>query len=214
MFAHAQQVLRTINIGGAGTASSPPDLATISTAVVTTAETAEAALSENSKALENVFTALNEKGIPQQDVQTAFFNVNPQFERRAGGDTSDIIGYRMSNEVVAKVRNLDILGEVLDALVSAGSNRISGVNFGIANSEPLLNEARKRAVADAKSRAKLYSEAAGVRLGKIISISETPIREPASKSGIAAEAVGSVPIATGEVDVTATVFILFEIGDE
>lgn len=209
----AQAQTRTINVAGTGSASAAPDLATVNVGVTTMAATAMEALDDNSKAFANVLEVLQEKGIAETDIQTTFFTVNPQFERRPRGEQGDLIGYRVRNEVQVKVRDIDMLGEILDALVTAGSNRISGITFSIADPKPLQDQAREAAVEDAMSRARLYARAAGVSLGQIIAISEQPISQPSPESAFSDVAArgGAVPISPGEVDISATVFILFAI---
>lgn len=212
--AHGQRFQRTVNVAGRGVASAPPDLATIFTGVVTMAKTAKKALADNNNHFGQVLQVLKEKGIDDKDVQTTSFGVNPQFERRSGGERGKVIGYRVSNEVQVKVRDLDILGEVLDALVTAGSNNISGISFSLDDAKEATDEARTLAVDDATNRAKLYAKAAGVKLGKVLSISESAIDQPRPgrqvPSAAAADAA-PVPIATGELEVQATVFMLFEL---
>ncbi|KAI0562321.1 hypothetical protein FGB62_62g019 [Gracilaria domingensis] len=211
---NAQAIPRTISVAGDGSVSAPPDMATVSTGVVTTAATAQAALAANNQQFEQVLSVLAEQGIESRDVQTTFFDVNPQFQRGPDGEDQGITGYQVTNQVQVLVRELDNLGRILDALVTAGSNRISGVSFSIGNDTELRNRARSLAVADATTRAGVYAEAAGVQVGKLIAISEQSIPQPQARQSFdtfAAEA--SVPIATGELQVRATVFLQFEIAD-
>ena len=159
------------------------------------------------------------KGIAKKDLQTSNFGVYPEYrrpqQRREDGGTK-ITGYRVTNNVSVRVRDLARLGEILDALVSAGSNQVSGVNFGIADSTATSNEARKSAIADARSRADLYAQAMGVKVGKVISISEQSVNlpRPMFQSRMAVSAMAdSVPIATGEQDVSATINVVYELVD-
>lgn len=218
--ADAQNFLRTINVAGDGASSAPPDLATINTGVTTMAKTAAAALSGNTKKFERVLKVLKTKGIEDKDVQTTYFDVSPQFSRRKGGRQGNIIGYLVSNEVQVKVRDLDILGEVLDALVTAGSNSISGVNFSLEDAEMATIEARELAVADAKGRAQLYAKTAGVKLGKVLTISESAIQAPQAQADNFGDSEflsrrrprrARAPVASGELDVQVTVYVLFEL---
>ena len=206
----AQRTPRTINVRGEGSASAPPDLATISTGVTTMAKTAKEALAENNRKFAMVLQVLKDAGIAEKDIQTGFFRVNPQFNNLPG-NTNELVGYRVVNEVNVKVRDLDILGDVLDALVTAGSNNISGVSFSLDDSEAASNEARTAAIKDARRRAQLYARAAGVRVGRVLAISETAIESPQpSRLKSAAFSADSVPIATGELTINARVFVLFE----
>jgi uncharacterized protein YggE len=115
--------------------------------------------------------------------------------------------------VQVKIRNLAWLGQALDALVSAGSNQVSGISFGIGDPTGILQEARNRAIRDAKSRADVYAQAAGVAVGEVRQISERPI-EPPRPMHVGAEfraAAASVPIATGEQEYRVTINVVYEL---
>jgi hypothetical protein len=129
--------------------------------------------------------------------------------------TQRIVGYTVSNQVIAHVKNLKTVGPVLDTLVQSGSNNISGITFSIDDPKKVLNEARKKAVADAKAKAELYAEAAGVSLGRVVQISESSaITPPVPMMRMAVEtaaADASVPIAAGQQTVSASVSIVYEL---
>ncbi len=216
---HAEALPRTISVSGQGKATAPPNMATIRSGVVTQAKTAQDALSANNRAMETIMKVLKEKGIENKDIQTSGFNVTPEYPpyNRGKPQSREIKGYRVSNNVAVKVRNLSRLGEILDALVRAGSNQISGVSFGISDPSGLMNDARKRAIDDARGRAMLYAQAAGVRVGRVITISEQSIRPPQpmfqARMAMADMASSSVPIATGEQEVSANINMMFEINN-
>lgn len=207
---------RTISVSGQGRAAAPPDMATIHTGVVTTATTAKEALAANNRAMEQVIQVLKGKNIEAKDIQTSGFHVQPEYKRGPrGSQINEITGYRVTNQVQVRVRNLPRLGEILDALVQAGSNQISGVNFGIAEPRAITNEARKRAIDDARGRAELYAQATGVRVGQIISINEQAVQIPRptfQARAMMAEA-SAVPVATGEQEVSATIHVVYAIAD-
>lgn len=208
--------IRTISVSGEGKATTPPDMATIHTGVVTQAETAHDALAVNNVAIKNILTTLAEHKIAAKDIQTSSFDVRPEYRRGPRGQQEpEIVGYRVTNQVRVFVRNLPDLGQVLDALVAAGSNQVSGISFGIDDPTGVLNQARNRAISDARSRAQLYAQAAGVRVGNVISISEqaTAIPRPQFARALAAEAAGAVPVATGEQEIRATIHMVFAIED-
>lgn len=206
---------RTISVTGTGRASAPPDMATIRTGVVTQSETASEALTSNNDAMERIMGVLEEQDIASKDIQTSNFNVSPQYKRdQQGRQQPEIVGYRVTNQVRVHVRNLPDLGEVLDALVGAGSNQLSGISFGIDDPTGLLNQARNRAVADARTRAELYAQAAGVAVGKVLTISEQSIQTPQPQRLAARKvAESSVPVATGEQKLRTTVSIVFALED-
>lgn len=207
---------RVIRVTGVGKASAPPDMANVQAGVVSQAPTAAEALAANSKAMKEVFAAIKGNGVAAKDMQTSSLNVRPVYKRDNRGQTSEIIAYEVSNQVQVKVRDLKKLGVVLDAVVKSGANQVSGVSLTIADGANLRDHARRDAYDDAKRRAELYAERAGVRLGKVLTISEEPIREPRPVYFGARMAVADsaeVPIATGEEEVQARVHVEFAIED-
>jgi uncharacterized protein YggE len=207
--------LRTfISVAGEGEATAPPDMATVRTGVATQAETAKDALNQNNAAMQKVLGLLKELEIADKDVQTAGFNVHPVFEHDPQGRTEPkVTAYRVTNEVQVRVRKLASLGDVLDALVQVGSNQISGVAFDVDDSEGILNEARSRAIRNAKSRADVYAQAAGVSVGRVLQISEQSL-EPPRPMQMGMEfrtAASGVPVATGEQQFRVTVNVVYEL---
>lgn len=202
----------TISVTGEGTVSSVPDLATISLGVTTTAATAAEAMAANSTALAAVLERLAAAGVAPRDMQTSNLTLNPNWVSYDSGTASKIDGYTASNMLTVQVRALDKLGAVLDGTITDGANTLNGVTFGVAEPRPALDEARKKAVADAKARATLLVEAAGAKLGPIVSIAESSgFAQPQPMFRMEADATGSVPTAGGEVGLTATVTMVFEI---
>ena len=214
----ADEQPRTISVSGQGKVSSPPDMARIQTGVQTQAVTAKDALSSNNKAMDRILEVLKKHHVASKDVQTTSFNVSPVYKRDTRNRTlREISGYRVQNQVQVKVRNLPDLGKVLDALVQAGSNRVSGISFGVDDPTGLLNQARIRAMADAKSRAGIYAQVAGLQLGKIRTISEQASQIPRPmQRGMMFAAVerAAVPIATGELDFSVTVHVVYDLKEE
>lgn len=207
---------RTITVSGEGKVSSAPDMATISTGVVTQAKVAQQALQANNQSMDRVMKVLQEQGVAAKDIQTSQFDVQPVHETDARGrQQPEIVAYRVSNRVQVDVRNLPKLGEVLDALVEAGSNDISGISFGVADESRLLNEARSRAVADAKSQAAVFAQAAGVKVGRVRSIRGVsgPIPGRRQSFQMARAAADNVPVATGELDFRVTVQMVFDLAN-
>lgn len=209
--------LRTISLTGIGEVRAAPDEATIAIGVVHQAQTAAAALKDNNAAMAEIFASLKADGIEERDIQTANFSVNPRYvypKDNSGPPT--IEGYEVSNEVSVRVRDLSKLGALLDKVVQSGSNRINGVNFSLSQPQEAENEARRRAVANARAKAELYTKAAGVKLGEVQSISESgmsmPPRPMMRQEAFAMKAsADSVPIANGEQTISIQVNISWEI---
>jgi uncharacterized protein len=211
-----QDASRRIVVTGTGEARARPDLAVISAGVVVQSGTASAALAENSRAMEAVLQQLRTSGLAPEDMQTAQFSVTPLYEQpppeRESTAPPRIIGYQVSNQVTARVREIDRLGAVLDALVSAGATNIDGPWFDLADPTQVLGEARDAAVADALARARRYAAAAGVELGEIVSIEEAGSFAPPPRPMMRAEAMAAdVPIAPGQTELSASVTVTFAI---
>jgi uncharacterized protein YggE len=208
----AVPALRTITMGGTGTVKGPPDMADISAGVTTEAPAAAAALTANTAAMNRVFTALEKQGIARRNIQTSNFSVSPNYASRTPNEAPRLIGYRVSNQVHVILEDVTKVGTALDALVTAGANQMNGLNFGIKEPAPLLAKARAEAVADARLRAQQYAAAAGVTLGPILSISENGAEPPRPMYRMMAMAAeSSVPVASGEESVFATVTMVWEI---
>ncbi|MGQ0741000.1 MAG: SIMPL domain-containing protein [Alphaproteobacteria bacterium] len=204
--------LRTLVVTGEGKVMAKPDQAQLSAGVITEAKTAAAALSANNKAMNKVFATLKSLGIPENKIQTSNFSVSPQFPpyKPDNPEPRRIIGYQVSNQVTVIVDDLSKLGSALDALVKSGVNQLNGVSFTFAKPEGLQERARRAAVAQAIAKAKGMAQAAGVRLGPIHNIQEggavVPLPQPMMMRAMAAE---SVPIATGESTISASVTLTY-----
>lgn len=226
--ARADEPNRVISVTGQGQVSAPPDMATIQTGVVTEAPTAQEALTANNRAMEQVIGVLEDQDIEARDIQTTDFSVSPVYRRNGDEQKAlqqqvqkrpddrgppKIVAYRVRNQVRVRVKELSELGNVLDALVQAGSNEISGISFGVEEPEPLLDTARRRAMENAKRRARTYAEAAGVEVGPVRTISEQPVDvpRPMRLEMAAARGAAGVPVETGEQEFQVTVHVVFDL---
>jgi uncharacterized protein YggE len=204
----------SLTVTGSGKVSARPDMAQIQLGVVTEAPSAAKALSENNDAMAHLFGALERRGIARKDIQTTHFSVSPQYKRGTHGEhVPVIVGYQVNNAVRVKVRKLDALGQVLDELVQQGANQVQGISFSVTELTPLLDEARRKAVADAHRKADLYAKEAGVEVGRVLLIQEQAphLPGPLFVGAARAEAAG-VPIAEGELDFGATITMTYAIG--
>lgn len=161
-----------LDVVATGEVSRVPDLARISAGVVSVAPTATAALAENATRMASVRAALKRAGIADRDIQTSSINLYPDYRHDPQGANPQIIGYRASNEVSVRFRDIANSGRILDALVAQGANQINGPMLTIDKPEAALDEARTQALANARARAELYARALGKRVGRILSISE------------------------------------------
>jgi uncharacterized protein len=202
-----------INVTGTGTVEAAPDIATLSIGVTTQGDTAAAALAANSAALEAVLARLTAAGVAPGDMQTSNLSLYPNWNSSDSLTPPVISSYVASNMLTITIRKLDTLGAVLDAAVQDGANTLNGLTFAVADPKPLLDEARKEAVADARAKAELLAAAAGVTLGKIVSIAESGSGEAPAPMYKAELDAASVPVAGGEVGMSASVTIFYEIAE-
>lgn len=213
----------TISIDGRGEITAAPDMAQINSGVTTQGATAREALDANTAAMAALIESLKQAGIESRDIQTSGFAVNPNYvysdARDANGYSQPpkIDGYQVSNTVTVTVRKLADLGAILDTSVTVGANTVNGVTFAVADPTELLNEARKAAFADARTKAELYATAAGSSLEDIVSISEgqgfngpqpAPMYARAEMSDAA-----KVPVEAGEMSFAINVTVQWELAD-
>lgn len=215
--AHAEDAKRDlfITVQGIGNIVVAPDQAMISGGVISEAATAAEALAANSKALAGVVEKLKAAGVAEKDMQTNGFSVQPKYTDYGKTDKAPVIdGYQVSNSISIKVRDMAKLGDLLDAMVASGSNAINGVSFIVSDADKRSDDARKAAVADARRKAELYAAAAGVKLGKVLSMSEGGAAVPQPMYRMAAmSAEAAPPMLSGEETLSASVTIVYELAD-
>ncbi len=201
---------RQITVTGSATVDAAPDRATISAGVETQAPSAAAAMAANTEAMTKVVAAIAAAGIDKRDVQTSQLNLNPVFSPDPGRSDAapQVVAYQAANSVTVRVRDVAGLGGVIDALTTAGANRLYGIGFDVDDPRPVLDTARKHAVEDARGKAELLAAAAGVKLGPVVSISEGGNPGPAPMMArMAAEA--APPVEAGSVTLSADVTIVY-----
>lgn len=202
-----------LTVTGQGRSSAAPDLALITLGVSTEAATAEEAMTQNSSRQKAVIDALTAEGVEARDIQTAGLSLSPKMVYD-NNQPPKMVGYVAQNTVNVRVRDLDGLGAVLDRLVSTGANEISGISFAREDMAEAEDKARADAVVDARRRAELMAEAAGMRIGQIRMLSDAAIPEgprPLMAMRAEAKADSSVPIAAGELEVSAQVTAVFDL---
>ena len=204
-----------LDVVATGEVSRVPDIARISAGVVTTASTASGALQQNAQQMEAVRAALRRAGIADRDIQTSSINLHPDYRHDPQGSNPQIVGYRASNELSIRFRDIRNAGRILDALVAQGANQINGPMLEIDRPEAALDEARLAAVANARARAELYARALGKRVGRILSISEAGGNYPPpmvmmrqARGGAVSEASSIDP---GEQSVAVSLSVSFEL---
>jgi uncharacterized protein YggE len=203
----------TLSVSAEGHANRAPDVADLSGGVVTAAATAAEAMAANATKMTSVIAAVRKAGITERDIQTSGLGLSPQY-RYENNKPPALTGYQATNSVSLRVRKLTDAGRLLDALVAAGANEISGPNFRVDAADAALDEARVAAVATARARADLYAKAAGLHVKRIVSISEGGGEQPIIRPMMMARAMkvaDSTPVVPGEVSLGITVNMVFEL---
>ncbi len=210
----AAEFQRQITVTGEGRVATAPDMATITLGVTHQAKEARRAMDATSDATGKMLDRLTGLGIAPRDMQTSNLTLNPIWSNRSTSmsGSSEITGFVAANTVFVRLRDLRSLGAVMDAVIDDGANNFNGLRFSLQNPDPLIDKARTLAVADALARAKLLTTAAGVRLGAVLSMAEHGSGRPQMLEMSAARG-GDVPVAAGEVSVSATVSMVFAIKD-
>ncbi|MFI7003789.1 SIMPL domain-containing protein [Nocardia sp. NPDC050175] len=196
---------REVTVVGSGQVRGAPDILNADIGVEVTADNVSAAISRANDRAKAMTDAIVSAGAIKEDVRTTDVSIQPQY---AGGTDSTVVGYRASNSVRVVVRDLSKASGVLDSAIKAGGNetRLRSVSFAIDDNSQLLADARARAFADAKARAEQYAVLAGVKLTKVITISEANSRDDNSAKMSARDAAPqSVPLEPGTQTVTFTV---------
>ena len=205
-----------LSVSAEASAKRVPDVATISTGVVTQAADANAAMRANAVQMDKVMAAIKAAGIGERDVQTSGINLNPQYKYVENAPPS-IVGYQASNTVNVKVRDLSKLGKVLDAFVEQGANQVNGPSFEVDKPDEAYDEARVAALKKAQARAQTYADALGLKVRRIISIGEggasfprpmPMLRAMAADAGFAKETA----ISPGESTLSVNIEVVFELG--
>lgn len=215
----AGHTLLTVTAQGSSTRT--PDMAGYSAGVTMQGATASEALSANSTQMNRVMAALKQAGIADKDIQTSNLSLSPVYaqpKRLPDGNYEDgpqrIVGYQASNTVSVRQRKLQDMGKAIDALVKAGANQVNGPNFMLAQPEAAQDEARVAAMKDARARADLYAKAAGLRVTRIVSISESGGFVPQPVMYMRKEAMdvaAAPPVAAGELETNVNVTVQFEL---
>lgn len=217
-----RELRRIITVSGEGVVQGTPDIASIVVGVVSSGETAQAAVTANSTSMAAVVDSFKEAGIESRDIATSGFSVQPRYvyPKNGGNEAPRINGYEARNSVTVRVRDLSKLGAILDKAVSTGSNQINGIAFDVAEDTPLLDKARTLAVQDAHRKAELMATAAGAKLGRVLTIDSRqgghpgprPMMLQAARSADAF-AAKAVPVEAGEQDFRADVNVSWELVD-
>jgi uncharacterized protein len=202
-------------VNGEGSVTVQPDYARITTGVTTRARTVKEATDANTKLMGAITAALRDFGIEQKDIQTSRFSVQPVYAPAQPNTEPKLSGFSVSNQLNVTIRQIAMVGTILDRLIAAGANDLGGVEFLHSDLSKALDQAREAAVADARRKAELYARAAGLELGRVAWITEDPSFAPPGgmKALRAAGGLASpVPIASGEDTLRVQITVGFATG--
>lgn len=226
-----------LSLSAEGRSNRVPDLAVFSAGVVTHGITASEALGSNSRQMDRVVAALRRSGIAERDIQTSAISLSPRWNnpeaeaQRIAREARQpyvpptepprIIGYEARNSVQVRVRRLGEMGKIIDTLVASGANEVNGPSFTLDDQNAALDEARAEAVAVGKQRAELYAQAAGMRVVRLLSMSEGGGYYPVQQVFVTARAERGgypappppppAPVSPGELTLGTSLSMQFEI---
>jgi uncharacterized protein YggE len=219
--ANAQQASITQSIAGTrldvtatGDVTRVPDIAVISAGVVTRSATAAGALQQAATRMDRVIAALKRAGVEDRDIQTSNLNLNPEYTY-VNNEPPKLNGYTASNQLSIRFRDIANSGKILDALVAEGANQINGPSLTIDKPEAALDEARARAVAAGRARADLYARSLGLRVARVVAVSESggnyPSPPPMPMMMEARAQAADTKIVPGEQKLSVTLTMTFEL---
>ena len=210
------EYVRTINVSGQGKVFAKPDIGQVDLSVVTQADTVVKAVAENNDKINKINQAMKELGIKEDDLKTAAYNINPNYQYTSG--KSVIIGYEISQTLQVKIRDLSKTGQILEKSAGLGANQVGSLVFTIDDSSKIKDEARKKAIDEAKIKAKELENSLGIKLGRIIGLNEYAVDQAGQVSygigGAEGKGGGGVPVPAiqpGQNEIVINVDLTYEI---
>lgn len=220
----ANPAVAQVSFSGEGKVLAKPDIAKISFAIISDGETLLKVQEENTFRSNRVVEFLKKAGVDNKDIKTSSYNIQPQYSSSRPCFSNvcpepekrpKILGYQIRNVFEVKIRVLEKAGDMLSGVVAAGANEVGNLEFSIDNEEALREEARRLAIADAKKKAAVLAKQLGVRLGRIVSFSESglfvPVFLKTEAFGGGGAAISSPPVQAGENEIRANVSITYEL---
>ncbi len=213
-----RQLPATVSVTGQGMVNVPPDTATVTVGIDVIRPDLGEAQDEAARQATAVIDAVQAVGVEDNDIQTANYSVNILRDYSESGDPTQVNGFEVMNQVNVTIRDIDAVGDLLDAVVGAGANSIYGVQFFVDDPRPASGEARTRAVEDATDKARQLAEATGMELGRVVSVSEgyasaPPMPMLARGGGMADASAMETPIQAGTSQIIVDVSMTFELAE-
>lgn len=204
----------TITISGEGKIFATPDIGLITLGVVSQASTVAPAQKDNTDKMNKIIKAMKNLGTEEKDLKTTSYNIYPRYNYERG--TQTIIGYEVNQPLEIKIRNLDKVGDILGKAAELGANQVGSLTFTFDDPEKLNQDARAKAIANAKEKADALANILGVKLVRIINFTESsyipPIPYSAERTlGMGGGGASTPDIQTGQNQVTSNVTIVYEI---
>ena len=211
--AQSEQKLPSVSVTGEASIRKAPDIAILRAGVTSQAKTAREAMTASAKLMTAVLASLKGNGIAESDIQATRLSVQPIRESNRSSGSANIIAVEASSLVTVRVRDINKSADVLDGMISAGANLATGINFEVSDASKYLDEARAEAITDAKRKAEIYAKAAGVSLGRPLSISEGYISRPRTQDFAirTAAPAAAMPIQPGEEKIGISVQVSYEL---
>ncbi|MFC1942880.1 SIMPL domain-containing protein [Chloroflexota bacterium] len=207
-------------VNGSGKVAAAPDVATLRLGIEAQETSVAEAQTKATEAMDKVKKALTDKDVDEEDIQTQYFNIQRITRWDNVKEQETVTGYRVTNVVTAKIREIEKVGGIIDAVVIAGGDltRIDSIGFSVDDPSEYYMKARAKAVADAEAKAKQLAEVAGVKLGKPTYISEsTNVPGPIYRQGMAEVAMAAPAVETsispGEIEITVNAQMAYAIAD-
>ena len=214
-----------LNINGIGEVLVVPDIAVLNAGVVSRADTARMALNDNSEKMSRLFDELGKAGILKKDIQTSNFRIYPEVTNRVvkrvynstfngTENVPVVVGYKVENQVTVQIREMEVVGNVITALVDVGANNMSNLSFQSSDMEKYMKEARQLAIKDAQEKANLYATGIGAKVDHLVSMTEmggaVPVRRMAM---LAADSMmeKAAPVSGGEISARIEVSTSWEL---
>lgn len=204
----------TFNVSGEGKVSIKPDIALVTVGVLANGSSVKAAQDQMNIAINKVTQAIKGVGVAEKDIQTTNYSINPTYDYTSGNQR--ITGYQANTNLSIKVRNIDNINKVIDEATKNGANQVGGINFEVEDKTDLQNQAREKAVTDAKEKAQQAAKIAGFKLGRIVNYNENfgdvskPII-PFRSSGAMLDEKAQTSIETGSSEIIVNVTLSYEI---
>jgi len=207
--AQSEQKTPSVSVTGEASISKAPDIAVLQAGVTSQAKTARDAMSASAKLMTAVLAALKESGIAENDIQTSRISLMPIREQNK--NPANIVAVEASSLLTVRLRDINKSADVLDKMITAGANLVTGISFDVSDPSKLLDQARAEAIADARRKAEIYATAAGVSLGRPLSISEGYVSRPKMQEYAMRAAPAAMPIQAGEEKIGISVQVSYEL---